>query len=185
MQIAIRKLQVSEIKFQNANGMMLLLLAALFSTSPGCISLSSLFGKRDGSPYDLSALKAQGYSIPPGGMPRPVPESVARDGSGIILEIRGDEPKMAAFPLPTDRALTVEDMVKRLELHESLGACNLHIMRPNGSQPPVRLDVQLTGKGLASDPGHNYALRPGDHVIAISDGRTSFERYVDSKLRLD
>lgn len=160
-----------------------LLLAVLVTATSGCVSLSSLLGKKNDSPYDLTALKAQGYSIPPGGMPRAVPESVVHDGTGIVLEIRGgDEPKIAAFPLPHDRALTVEDMAKRLELRDSLGACNLYIMRPNGSSPPLRLDVQLNSKGLATNPSHNYALRPGDHIIAIGDGRTLFERYVDEKL---
>lgn len=158
-----------------------LLIIALISQA-GCVSIGRLMGAKRGPTFDTTMLKAQGYSIPPGGMPRQLPSTVIQDGTGVVLEIRDDEPKLAAIPLPRDRAVTVEDFAHQLELTKSLGGCTLHIMRPNGDGPPVRLDVRLTSKGRASNPAHNYALRPGDHVIAISDGRNLLERFVDEQL---
>lgn len=141
-----------------------------------------MLGAKRGPAIDTSLLKAQGYSIPPGGMPSPLPEGVKLDGTNVIVEIRGDEPVMSALPLPTSRAATVEDLYHKLELTDSLGAGHISIMRPTPNGPPVRLTATLDGKGRTTNPGHNYALRPGDHIIAVSDGRSLFERYIDRQL---
>jgi hypothetical protein len=148
-----------------------LLIGIALSSQPGCVSLSSLMGRKYEPGFDTTMLKAQGYSIPPGGMPSKLPSSVVQDGTAVILEIRDDEPRMAAIPLPPDRAVTVEDLVRTSELSKSLGGYSLSIMRPNGDQPPVRLEVQLNRKGRVSSPSNNYALYPGDHIIAVSGGR--------------
>jgi hypothetical protein len=157
------------------------LLCSVMAGQSGCISLGSMMGAKRGPTFDTTMLKAQGYSIPPGGMPRQLPSTVIQDGTGVVLEIRDDEPRLAAIPLPQGRTVTVEDFAKQLEISKTLGSCTLHIMRPNGDTPPVRLDVHLNSKGRVSNPANNYALRPGDHIIAISDGRNMLERFIDEQ----
>lgn len=159
-----------------------LLLCCMLLGQVGCLSIGSMLGAQRGPSLDTTMLKAQGYSIPPGGMPRQLPAAVLQDGTGIVLEIRDDEPRIAALPLPKDRAVNVEDFAKQIEITKLLGSCTLHIMRPNGESPPVRLDVRLNSKGRVTNPANNYALRPGDHIIAISDGRNMLERFIDEQL---
>jgi len=134
---------------------------------------------------DTTLLRAQGYSIPPGGMPRPLPEGVQLDGTNVVVEIRGDETKIAAVPLPASKSVTIEDLYRKLELADSLGASEISIMRPSPNGPPVRLALMINGKGKATHPGHNYALHPGDRIIASSDGRSLFERFVDRQFDRD
>lgn len=144
--------------------------------------MTKMLGGRQGSIYDTTMLKAQGYSLPPGGMPSALPASMVRDASSVVLEIRGDEPKMTAISLPEEQTITVEDLARKAELSDLLGNCQVSIMRPNGNQPPVRLDVRLNAKGKASNPAQNYGIRPGDHLIVIGDGRSHLERFVDRHL---
>jgi hypothetical protein len=156
----------------------------LLASQSGCISLNSFLGEKRKPGYDLSMLQAQGYQLPPGGMPSTLPPSVQLTGSEFILEIRDSEKQMAAIPLDPEKGMTIEEMARKAELPDKLGRANLFIVRLT-SAAPIRLDAKLNGKGQCVDPGHNYSLRPGDHVIAIGDGRTLFERFVDEQIGRD
>ena len=158
--------------------------ASVLALQSVCISLSSFLGQKRKPGYDMSMLQAQGYQIPPGGMPSPLPSSVQLTGSEFILEIRDSEKQMAAIPLDPEKGMTVEEMAKKAELADKLGRASLFIMRPTAGAP-IRWDSKLDGKGKCINPGHNYAIRPGDHVIATGDGRTLFERFVDERLGRD
>lgn len=155
------------------------------ATQSGCFTLSQLAGGRPKSGYDTTMLKAQGYYLPPGGMPSPLPDGMVPGASSIVLEIRGEEPKLAAIAISPDQPVTIEELARKAELADQLGQCSLYIMRPNGHQPPVRLDVRLNSKGKADNPARNYAVRPGDHIVVISDGRSPLERFVDRQLGRD
>ena len=157
------------------------LASMLVLTQTGCVTLSALMGEKRSASLDTSLLEAQGYAIPPGGMPSPVAPS-AEGGPRVILEVRGEERHLESVPLPVDRAVTIEDFVHEAKLDERLGAINVFIMRPNGTQPPVRLDTALSSKGKTTKVGTNYALLPGDHLIVMGDGRSPFERFVDTQL---
>lgn len=160
---------------------LVLSLCGLLVSQSGCLSLSSFLGQKRKVGYDMSLLQAQGYQIPPGGMPSPLPASIQLTGKEFILEIRDSEKQMAAIPLDPEKGMTIEELARKAELSDKLGRANLFIMRPT-SAAPLRLDAKLDGQGRCVDPGHNYAIHPGDHVIAIGDGRTLFERFVDEKL---
>ena len=159
-------------------GLPCVLVLCLLSQS-GCITLNSLLGESKSSGFDTRFLEAQGYSIPPGGMPSPV----AADPSGaprVILEVREDERHLEAIPLPADRAMFIEDVVQQARLHDRLGELAISIMRPDGQGgPPVRLELRTDGKGKASQLGHNYALMPGDHIVVNPDNRSGMERMID------
>jgi hypothetical protein len=140
--------------------------------------------KRAEGGLDTSLLKAQGYSIPPGGMPTAVPIDQTA-GPRFVMEVRdGKEKHVEAIPLPTDRGMTVEDLVQEAKLHKKLGKVTVAIFRPNGpGYPPVRLDVPFDAKGRPKNIGQNYAILPNDHLIVLSDNRTQLEKFIDSQLK--
>ncbi|MEZ6135874.1 MAG: hypothetical protein R3C53_13285 [Pirellulaceae bacterium] len=154
-------------------------LCVLLASQTGCVTLSALMGQKRSPTLDTTLLEMQGYSVPPGGMPSPV----APPNNGqprVILEIRGDERHIESIPLVADQPLFLEDLVQQAKLHEHFGNLNISIMRPNGpGQPPVRLDACTNSKGRATSVGHNYALRNGDHLIVLSDERSSLEKYIE------
>lgn len=166
-----------------SNRLVALLIVAILSTQSGCLMLNAFMGRSKRSGLDTSMLEAQGYSIPPGGMPLPVKPEV--DGKPrVVLELRGDGRHLESVPLPLDRALFVEDLVQEAKLHEQIGALSIAIMRPNGSSaPPLRLDAKTDDDGKVINLGQNYALLPDDHVIVYSDQRTLLEKFLDSQLK--
>ena len=132
---------------------------------------------------DTSPLKAQGYSIPPGGMPSPVAPNT-HGTPRLVLEVRTDSKHLESIPLPTDRSLFIEDLVQEAQLHERLGQVHISIMRAVGSDnPPVRLDSQTDDNGKVIKVGNNYALLPNDHVIVWSDQRSALEKFIDKRFK--
>lgn len=162
-------------------------LPTLFSlcvaSQSGCITLSALMGQSKSPMLDTRFLEAQGYSIPPGGMPAPV----APDPSGaprVILEVREGETHLESIPLPMDHAVFIEDIVQQARLHDRFGQLSISIMRPTeAGGPPLRLDTRIDDSGKATNVGHNYALLPGDHIVVNSDNRSGLERFIDKQLR--
>ncbi len=153
------------------------LLVALLATQPGCLLLTTFLPRKDRSTLDTSLLKAQGYSIPPGGMPARVVLD-PNDGPRVILEVRSEERHLETIPFP-EKGLFIEDLVQQAKLHETFGELSISIMRPNGEgAAPVRLDMTTDDQGKVTNVGQNYALRPSDHIIVINDDRTHFERFV-------
>lgn len=155
------------------------------TSQAGCLSMSSFLGQKRKPGLDVAMLAAQGYQLPPGGMPSPLPPQIQLSGSEFILELRGSEKAIAAIPLDAEKAMTVEEMAAKTDLTDKLGRASIYIMRPSNQGTPIRLDAKLDSKGRCVNPGQNYALRPGDHVIAVDDGRTLFERYIDETLGRD
>ena len=74
-------------------------LIGLLATQPGCVLLSAFLPRKASNQLDVSLLKAQGYSVPPGGMPAAVALD-PNDGPRVILEIRADERHLETIPLP-------------------------------------------------------------------------------------
>ena len=159
------------------------MIASCLTMQSGCITLSALMGQKRSATLDTTMLEAQGYSIPPGGMPSPVAPST-QEGPRVVLEVRDGTKHLESIPLPTDRGIFIEDLVGQARLPERLGNMNISIMRPNGSgNPPIRLDVRIDDEGKATNIGNNYALLPGDHIIVVSDRRTGLEKFIDSQFR--
>ena len=97
--------------------------------------------KDDQWSLDTTLLEAQGYSVPPGGMPAAVPAE-QRSGPAVVLEVRGG----------------------------ASARLKVSIMRPVGSgQPPVRMEVRTDAQGRVTNVGANYALLPQDHIIVVED----------------
>ncbi|MCA9132227.1 MAG: hypothetical protein KDA45_03700 [Planctomycetales bacterium] len=156
-----------------------IVVASLLASQGGCVTMSALMGQKRTATLDTHLLEAQGYSIPPGGMPSPV----APDPSGkprVVLEVRVGERHLESIPLPLDRGMFIEELVQQAQLHDRFGNLNISIMRPNGAgKPPVRLEAAIDDKGKAKSVGQNYALQPGDHIIVVNDNRSSLERFID------
>ncbi len=152
----------------------------------GCVSLAAFLGQKKSPELDTSLLQAQGYSIPPGGMPTQIDPQVAGSGPHVVLEIRSEDRHLESVPLPMDRPVFVEDIVRDAQLSERFGRLRISIMRPNGSEaPPVRLDLRTNSDGKATSVGGNYALLPGDHIIINEDNRSGLERFIDSQFKND
>lgn len=161
----------------------LALATLVLTTQSGCLSLNR-FIRKSSPQLDTSLLEAQGFSVPPGGMPTEVDSASAGEPS-VILEIRrgGTERHVERIPLPMDKGVFIEDIVQQAKLHEHLGNLNISIMRPNQNTgaPPIRLDLRTDSKGRANSIGSNYALLPGDHLIVIEDQRSMLERFIASQ----
>lgn len=167
----------------SARCLSLLLICSVVSTQTGCLTLSSFLGQKGSPKLDTGLLESQGYNIPPGGMPAPVsPEMLS--GPRVVLEIRGEKRHLESIKLPMDRGVFIENVVQDAKLHEKFGDLNISIMRASGSgSPPIRLELSTNDQGRASDVGRNYGLLPGDHIIVIPDGRSGFQKYLDSQFR--
>jgi len=179
LKIAVQRIAVTRGLVQR---IALCLLAVGLCTQSGCITLSALMGQKRSPKIDTSLLAAQGYSIPPGGMPAPVAMDPS-EGPRIVLEIRsGESQHIEKLPLPVDRGVFVDDLVKQTELNKQLGNLSISIMRPNGSGAPLRLTTTTDKHGRSKNMGQNYALLPGDHVIVYGDQRTLLERFIDDQV---
>lgn len=151
--------------------------------SNGC-ALSSLISRK--SPQlDTSLLEAQGYSIPPGGMPSTMEEQDSSGEPSIVLEVRGGEKRKARrVPLPVDRGVFIEEIIQQGNLHEHLGRIQASIMRPTAAgNPPIRMVVRFDDEGKATSVGQNYAVLPGDHVIIYEDQRSMLERFISEQFK--
>ena len=149
----------------------------------GCLTLSAIMGKPKPGSLDLSMLEAQGYSIPPGGMPSPV-ATAPEGGPRVILEVRDGGRHLESIPMPTDRAVFIEDIVQQAQLHERMGQLVINIMRPNAQGgPPIRMETRTDDAGKVTNIGQNYALIPGDHLVVVGDKRTGLERMIDKHFR--
>lgn len=155
----------------------------LICMQTGCVTLEALLRPKkgqEGGGLDTTLLKAQGYSIPPGGMPAAV-NLQASDKPSIVLEVRGDQDQrhVERIPVPMDRGVFVEEIVQEAKLHERIGKLRIDIMRPNGpTAPPVRLEMFTDENGRATSMGTNYALLPGDHIIVNEDRASSFQKWM-------
>ena len=150
----------------------------------GCLTVESLL-RKDSPTLDTELLQAQGYSIPPGGMPTGVSNTGA-DKPSIVLEVRQDQERrhVERIPLPIDRGVFIEDIVQEAKLQDRIGPLQISIMRPNGPQaPPVRLDLRTDKDGKAVNMGLNYALLPGDHVIVMEDKTSALERMLKTSFK--
>ena len=153
----------------------------LVATQTGC-SISS-FIRSDTPQVDTKLLEAQGYSIPPGGMPMQVEPGDSTEPS-IVLEVRtaGNKRHVERIPLPSDQGVFVQDLVQQAQLHQRIGKLHIHIMRPTThGAPPVRLDLKTDSKGTTST-GTNYALFPGDHLIVNEDNSSAIEKFIMGQL---
>lgn len=162
---------------------MMLALGLSVTMHSGCISLSALMGQSQAGTLDTRMLEAQGYSIPPGGMPSPVAPPT-NGASRIILEVRDGERHLESIPLAADQPVFVQDIVQQASLHERFGELAISIMRPDShGGPPIRLEVRTDDDGRATSVGHNYALQAGDHLVVNPDNRSPLQRMLDKQFR--
>ena len=154
---------------------------ALLAAQTGCVSISGLMGQGQSSQLDTSLLEAQGYAIPEGGMATQTQAQM--DGRPqIVLEVRGEKRHLERIPLPMDRGVTIEELVQQAGLHEKIGKLNVTILRPNGQgNPPVSMTARTDGDGKVENIGLNYALLPGDHVVAVENDESALQKFISSQ----
>lgn len=159
------------------------LLGTCIPLQTGCFTLARLMGTKSNPTLDTHLLELQGYSIPPGGMPSPVAPN-ASGAPRVILEVRNDGKHLESIPLPMERPVFIEDIVQEARLHELYGNLLISIMRPTTEgAAPVRLETRTGDDGKVDNPGQNYSLMPGDHIVVNSDERNALERMIDRNFR--
>lgn len=152
-----------------AKGFHWLLLAALFATAhSGC---AALIGKSysDADRLDMTPVVKEGYSVGAHGVMQPLPST--EDNPSIILEVNNGKRTLERVPLVAGQPMFVADLMRDAELHKKIGRVKVSVLRPNGSNPPVRMDIDFDATGKRVQEGMNYSLRPGDHVIVSADSR--------------
>ncbi len=154
----------------------------LLTSQPGCILLNVFLPRKPSNTLDVRPLAAQGFNVPPGGMPAPV-QLDPSEGPKVVMEIRGGERHMEKIPLP-ENGMFVQDLVQQAKLHENFGQLSISIMRQNGSNPPLRLTLRTDDKGNVTNIGQNYALHPGDYIIVYQDQRNYLERFIDKTIKM-
>lgn len=145
----------------------------LVVSSSGC---ASVIGKRysNSEKIDLTPVKREGYTVGPYGVMQPFPTT--DDSPSIILEVNHGKRSFERVPLVPNQPMFVADLVRDADFYRKIGKVRVIILRPNGNNPPVRLDVDFDSSGKRVEEGMNYSLRPGDHVVVTADDRTVLNR---------
>lgn len=151
---------------------MLLCMLLLF-TSSGC---AALIGKRysESDKIDLTPVKKEGYTVGPYGVMQPLP--TVDESPSVVLEVNHGKRSFERIPLVPNQPMFIADLVRDAEFHRKIGKVRVTILRPNGTNPPVRMDVDFDPSGKRVEEGMNYSLRPGDHVVVIADDRSFLNR---------
>jgi len=141
-----------------------------------CSGCTTFMGKNH-SPaekIDMTPVKKEGYTVGPYGVMQPLPQ--ADDSPSIILEVNRGKRTFEKVPLVPNQPMFVADLVRDADLQRKIGRIQVTILRPNGSNPPVRMDVDFDAAGKRVEEGMNYSLRAGDHVIVTADSTNFMSR---------
>lgn len=151
----------------------ILICIVVVASSSGC---ASFIGKRysESEKIDLTPVKKEGYTVGPYGVMQPLP--TADESPSVILEVNNGKRSFERIPLVPNQPMFVADLVRDADFYRKIGKVRVSILRPNGNNPPVRLDVDFDSTGKRVEEGMNYSLRPGDHVVVTADDTTFLNR---------
>jgi hypothetical protein len=141
-----------------------------------CSGCAGLMGKNysDAERIDMTPVKKEGYTVGPYGVMQPLP--TAEEEPSIILEVNHGKRSMERVPLVSGQPMYVADLMRDADIHRKIGRVKVTVLRPNGSNPPVRMDIDFDSSGKRVQEGVNYSLRSGDHVVVTADNRTFMNR---------
>lgn len=147
--------------------------------SPGC---TTFFGKRysPAEKIDMTPIKKEGYTIGANGVLTPLPTGT--DAPSFILEVHDGKKSLERVPLVPGQPMFVADLMRDADFYRKVGRVQVTILRPNGNNPPVRLEIDFDESGKRVEEGMNYSLRPGDHVLVKADDRSMFSQMVGSSV---
>jgi len=145
----------------------------LVASTSGC---AALIGRKysESDKIDLTPVKKEGYSIGPYGVMQPLP--TADESPSVILEVNHGKRSFERIPLVPNQPMFIADLVRDAEFHRKIGKVRVTVLRPNGTNPPVRMDIDFDPSGKRVEEGMNYSLRPGDHVVVMADDSTFLNR---------
>jgi len=147
----------------------------LMSVSSGCATIIGK-SKTPLDNIDTTSLRKQGYTLGSHGVMQPLP---TEDGKpSIVLEVIDGKRHFEKVPITPGQPMFVADLVRDAKLCSKIGRIQVKILRPNGSNAPVRLDVDFDDSGKQVMEGMNYSLRPGDHVVVLRDERSIANRFL-------
>jgi len=145
----------------------------LVASTSGC---AALIGRKysESEKIDLTPVKKEGYSIGPYGVMQPM--STADESPSVILEVNQGKRSFERIPMVPNQPMFIADLVRDADFYRKIGKVQVTILRPNGTNPPVRMDVDFDPSGKRVEEGMNYSLRPGDHVVVMADDSTFLNR---------
>jgi hypothetical protein len=151
----------------------------LVAANTGC---TSLIGKRysDAEKIDMTPVKKEGYTVGPYGVMQPLPTS--EESPAVILEVNRGKRTFERIPLTPNQPMFVADLVRDADFYRKIGRVRVTILRPNGNNPPVRMDVDFDDSGKRVEEGMNYSLRAGDHVVVTADDSTFLSRFASGSV---
>jgi hypothetical protein len=156
-----------------ASSALMLCCMLLVASTSGC---AALIGRKysESEKIDLTPVKKEGYSIGPYGVMQPM--STADESPSVILEVNHGKRSFEQIPMVPNQPMFIADLVRDADFYRKIGKVQVTILRPNGTNPPVRMDVDFDPSGKRVEEGMNYSLRPGDHVVVTADDRTFLNR---------
>lgn len=145
----------------------------LMFASTGC---TALIGRSysDSEKIDMTPVKKEGYTVGPHGVMQVLPTS--DETPSIILEVNHGKRSFERVPLVPGQPMFVADLMRDADLYRKVGRVKVTILRPNGNNPPVRMDVDFDAKGKRVEEGMNYSLRAGDHVVVTANDKNFMDR---------
>ena len=156
-----------------ASSALMLCCMLLVASTSGC---AALIGRKysESEKIDLTPVKKEGYSIGPYGVMQPM--STADESPSVILEVNQGKRSFERIPMVPNQPMFIADLVRDADFYRKIGKVQVTILRPNGTNPPVRMDVDFDPSGKRVEEGMNYSLRPGDHVVVMADDSTFLNR---------
>jgi hypothetical protein len=141
-----------------------------------CSGCTTFMGKNysPADKIDMTPVMKEGYTVGPHGVMQPLPQT--EDSPSIILEVNRGKRTFEKVPLVPNQPMFVADLMRDADFQRKIGRVRLTILRPNGSNPPVRMDVDFDATGKRVEEGMNYSLRAGDHVIVTADSTNFMSR---------
>jgi len=101
-----------------------------------------------------------------------------------VVEVQSFSGKSRRFEVPITNEMTVQDIVKAVQVRKLFSRITIELHRPIAKSPkPLKMPVTVDGFGKRVNPAYNYAIRPGDHLILKEDPTNTFDDMLDGVLK--
>jgi hypothetical protein len=142
----------------------------LIAASSGCTTLA-VNGKAEGLPGVADA--AAGES--------PEAATAAAPAATVVVELRADGRNPERANVLLEPGMTVQQSLEKSGAIQRFRRMNVRVMRANDTGR-AKLDVKYDHAHQSVQPLYDYALHPGDYVVAEEDTTTALDDMLNSVL---
>lgn len=105
----------------------------------------------------------------------------AKNQSGVVLQIVGDETPIRVLPLPDDgRSVYVSQLLSQTGIVKKLGSVEAKLFRYSiESIGGLPMDCKMSKDGQTVKPETDYALQPGDRLRVKKHSKMALDSVVD------